>query len=406
MNIISNKRRFAKRLAAVSAGAALIATGAIGAHSFAEGGGEGGPPSPPGQEPIGEEGEPVADDGGLVLGTDELIQSSGTSYDETIVSKFISAQSFQVFQGEVTGADTVAPGDSAFADTCVAPGPNSGGTRTQMASAVELPDGARIKQISFYGQDNDAGDDIVVDLLREEFSTPFALFPLTPTSSRTRTEIDSFSTSGQQADASVFFGTNDLEEVTGNFRSGGGTFIGPFLNRFHTVRVSMQNGADHVLCGVRVDYQVPAVADPGATFHPVEPFRAFDSRQAAFTESGRLAPNATKVIDITDGYDSSGVLIPAQENLVPSNATAVTFNITAAGQTGPNFVAVTAGDAASFTASTINYTGGGNIANASTVTVAADQTIKLWGGGNTGSAHVIIDITGYYAPAPYPNMAN
>ena len=244
-------------------------------------------------------------------------------------------------------------------------------------------------------------------MIREEFSTPFVLFPLTPASSRTRTQIDEFSTSGQQANASVFFGADDLEEITGNFRSGGGVIIGPTLNRFHTVSVNLENGADHVFCGVRVDYQVPAVADPGTTFHPVEPYRAFDSRLASFGPlSGRLTPNSTKVIDITDGYDSAGVAIPAQENLVPSNATAITYNITVAGQTGPNFVAVTAGDAAGFTASAINYTGSGSIANGSTVTLAADETIKIWGGDNTGSAHVIIDVTGYYAPAPYPNMAN
>jgi hypothetical protein len=401
-----NSRRFVKRLAAVGVGATLIASGAIGAHSLAAGGEEGGPPPPPGAQPVGEESEPPADDADLVLGSGELIQSGGSDFDPTIVSKFIAAQGFQVFQGEGIGADTVAP-ESGNATACVKPGPTAAGTLTQMAASLELPDGARIKQLSLYGQDDDAADDISVRLFRQEFSTPLVLLPLTPTSSRTRTEVDAFSTSGQQGDASIFFGTNDLEEITGNFRVSGGVFIGPTLNRFHTVSVSLTNGADHVFCGVRVDYQVPAVADPGTTFHPIEPYRAFDSRLASFGPlSGRLMPNSTKVIDITDGYDSAGVAIPAQENLVPSNATAITYTITAAGQTGPNFVAVTAGDAAGFTASAINYTGSGSIANGSTVTVAADETIKVWGGDNTGSAHVIIDVTGYYAPAPYPNMAN
>ena len=81
--------------------------------------------------------------------------------------------------------------------------------------------------------------------------------------------------------------------------------------------------------------------------------------------------------------------------------------ITVAGQTGPNFVAVTAGDAASFTASAINYPGSGSLANGATVTIAADETIKVWGGDNTGSAHIVIDVTGFYAPAPPPpNMGN
>ena len=40
------------------------------------------------------------------------------------------------------------------------PAATSAATRTQMAASLELPDGARIKQISLYGQDNDAGGDI------------------------------------------------------------------------------------------------------------------------------------------------------------------------------------------------------------------------------------------------------
>jgi hypothetical protein len=31
----------------------------------------------------------------------------------------------------------------------------------------------------------------------------------------------------------------------------------------------------------------------------------------------------------------------------------------------------------------------------------------VWGGDQSGSAHVIIDVTGYYAaPVPFPNMGN
>lgn len=345
--------------------------------------------------------------GDLVLGSSEIIQTGGGNFDPTILTKYIGAGGFQPLQGEGANADTVAF-DGAAGDTCVRPGPASAGTLTRLNAAVELPDGARIKQISFYGQDDSAAGDIAVRLVREDFSTPLVFGGMTPVSSRSRTVVDAFSTSGQQNDASVFFGTDNLEDVTGSFNSFAGVALGPRINRFHVVSVALLNaaGADHVLCGVRVDYQVPASADPGVTFHPLEPFRAFDSRQAAFPESGRLAPNATKVIDITDGYDSNGVLIPAQENLIPANATAITYNITAAGQTGPNFVAVTAGDAVSFTASAINYSGGANIANAGTVEIDGAQSIKLWGGGNTGSAHVLIDVTGFYAPAPFPNMGN
>lgn len=391
-----NSRRFSKRrLGAASAAVALVATGAVsalGANSFANGDeGSIGPLPPPGQQ------------GEMVIGSSELIQTSGSTFDESIVSKYIPAQAFQVSQGAAADADLVARDDNA----CMRPDAASGGAATLVSAPVELPDGARIKRVHFYGQDNSASD-MIVQLFRTSILTPLALAPLTPTSSRTTTLVDTFSTSGQQSDASVVSGTDDLEELTGSLPAMAGIALTGFENRFHTLTVRMENaaGSGHVLCGMRVDYQVVTTADPGTVFHPVGPIRAFDSRQDSFAESGRLGPNETKVIDVTDGYDNSGVAIPAQNDVVPSTATAVTYNITVAGATGPNFVAVTAGDATGFTASSINYTAGPNVANGSTVPVASDQTIKLWGGSNSGSAHVIIDIVGYYAPPVNPNMAN
>jgi hypothetical protein len=342
-----------------------------------------------------------------VLGSDAFIQTSGSNFDPTVVSKFIPAHGFQVLQGTGAQADLVVLELGEGARTCLTPDPMSGGLITRMAAGVELPDGSMIKRVSFYGQDDDAVENINVALHRQDVFTPFAIEGTTPISTRTSLQVDAFSTSGQQGDASVFFGADDLEESTGTPRGTGAAITGT-INRFHTVQVELRTAAavDHVLCGVRVDYQVPVPADAGTVFHPLDPVRAFDSRLAVLPESGRLGPNETKVIDITDGYDSSGVAIPAQANAVPTSATAVAYNITIAGADGPNFVAVTAGDATEFTASAVNYSAGSNVANGSTVTIAADQTIKLWGGNNTGSSHVLIDIVGYYAPPVLSNMAN
>lgn len=409
INSGGTSRRFSKRtLGAAATAATLIASGAFGVQTFAgdEAGGGGAPP-PPGEQPSGQPADVEGKDGDLVLGSGALIQTSGSNFDETVLTKYIPAHGFQVLQGGTGQADTV----STDGNVCVSPAAGSAGAVTVLNAPVELPDGARIKQISFFGHDSDAaaGVDIEVSLNREEFQTPFTFFPLIAASTRTTMEIDAFSTTGSQTNASVFFGANDLDELVGSPSTGGLAIIGA-TNRFHSVRVLLDNAAvsDHTLCGVRVDYQVPvSSADPGTVFHPIDSIRVFDSRQDSFAESGRLGPNETKVIDVTDGYDSAGVAIPAQANLVPTNATAITYNVTVAGATGPNFVAVTAGDAASFTASAINYTTAGSIANGSTVTVDDDEMIKLWGGSNSGSAHVIIDVTGYYAPAPPPsNMGN
>jgi hypothetical protein len=59
---------------------------------------------------------------------------------------------------------------------------------------------------------------------------------------------------------------------------------------------------------------------------------------------------------------------------------------------------VTPGDATSFLSSAINFSTS-SIANAGTVKIDENRRIKIWGGGNTGSMFVIIDITGYYTTA-------
>lgn len=402
----SSTRRFSKRrLGAAGTAIALLATGAVtalGAQSFADD--ESVEPLPPPGEPYS---GPVLDaptaEGDLVIGSSELIETNGSNFDETILYKHFPAAGFTVFQGSGQEADVV----DNIGNTCFRPSAASGGSVTAFHGGLELPDGAQIKRISFYGRDNDGVEDIAIRLDRADFVTPFSLGGPTASSTLEQASVDAFSTSGAQSDATIVFGADNLEERTGT-PSATGLAASGFRNRFHTVRVDLANaaGSNHVFCGVRVDYQVTNPADPGTVFHPIGPIRAFDSRQESFAESGRLGPNETKVIDITDGYDSSGVAIPAQADLVPKSATAVAYNITIAGAAGPNFVAVTAGDAAEFTASAINYSGTASIANGSTVTVDSDQQIKLWGGGNTGSAHVIIDIVGYYsAPVP-PNMAN
>ena len=140
---------------------------------------------------------------------------------------------------------------------------------------------------------------------------------------------------------------------------------------------------------------VNAASSAPSSFVAIDPARAYDGRIDSYSQSGRLAPNGEKTISIKDGYDLDGNVITP--NVVPAGATAITYNITVTGLTGPNFVAVTPGDATSFSASAINYTST-DLANAGTAQVDSNRQIKLWGGGNTGSAFVIIDITGYYLP--------
>ncbi|MEM9745182.1 MAG: hypothetical protein AAF945_00705 [Actinomycetota bacterium] len=357
------------------------------------------PPAPPGQNVLSEGAPPVLPEGE----GDQLIITGASTYDETILTKFIPGREFTAFQGDGASEDKVRANQQ-----CIGPDPASGGTATALYTGVELPDGARIKQVRFFGEDDDATEDIDITLYRQYTEIPFFLGG-TGTPDRDAVTVTSFSTSGTSSgDAVVVDSDDNLNEIAGSTAAGGGIALTGIEHRFHSLLVALDNsaGVNHLLCGVEISYQVPVSAAQGDEFHAIEPMRVFDSRIGTFPNSGLLGPNETKVIDVTDGYDLNGVAIPAQANAVPSNATAITYNIGVAGTTGRNFVAVTAGDATEFGTSAINFNGGQVLSNSATVTVAADQTIKVWGGNDVGSAHVIFDVTGYYAPPVPSNMGN
>lgn len=133
----------------------------------------------------------------------------------------------------------------------------------------------------------------------------------------------------------------------------------------------------------------PGTAVP--SFHPIDPVRVYDSRLGA----GPLAPNTDRVVDVRDGRDATGaVVVP---DAIPAGATAVTFNLTAAGPTGPNFVSVVPGDATGYTTSTVNFPGGFDAANGSVVKLDAERRVRIFCGDQAGSTHVIVDVTGYFA---------
>jgi hypothetical protein len=130
-------------------------------------------------------------------------------------------------------------------------------------------------------------------------------------------------------------------------------------------------------------------------FVALDPTRAYDSRLAAYTPNGLMSPNSNRVISVKDGHDAAGaVSIP---NVVPAGATAVTYNVTVTGTTDANFIAVTPGNASGFTASTVNWSGPGiSIANGGVCKLDSSRQLKVFMGDQPGSAHIIVDVTGYY----------
>lgn len=163
----------------------------------------------------------------------------------------------------------------------------------------------------------------------------------------------------------------------------------------HTVLADRTYNADawvladtQVLYGVRIGYTAPS------PFTPITPIRVYDSRQAAYPVNGRMTPNSSRVISVADARDGAGNVVTA--NAVPAGVSAIAFNVTIAGATGPNFLSVTPGDATGYTASTINFPGGDDRAVGGQVALDTSRQVKVFCGDQTGSTHVIIDVTGYY----------
>jgi hypothetical protein len=131
-------------------------------------------------------------------------------------------------------------------------------------------------------------------------------------------------------------------------------------------------------------------ASAGA-FHAIDPVRVHDSRRSG---EGPLAPGVSRTVAVRDAIGESGEVTAT--DVVAPGATAVAYNVTVTGATGPNFFAVTAGDATGYSTSTVSFGGGVDVANASVVRVDAERRITVWCGDQAGSAHVIVDICGYY----------
>ncbi len=157
--------------------------------------------------------------------------------------------------------------------------------------------------------------------------------------------------------------------------------------------------ADQSKGGLGNSSEVVVLAQSGTSttdtkFVEIEPVRAFDSRIPKYVARGMFAPNTSRVVAIRDGHDAAGNVTVA--DAVPVGATAVSYNLTVTGPTGPNFVSITPGDATAFTTSAINFNGTADVANAGIVSIDVNRTVRIWNGDQGGSTHVIIDITGYF----------
>ncbi len=141
----------------------------------------------------------------------------------------------------------------------------------------------------------------------------------------------------------------------------------------------------HVIFDV-TGYFVPNTL--GATYHALTPKRILDSRDGTGGTT-IFSSHAAQHFQVTGG--SSGV---------PSNATAVTGNLTVTGQGAGGYLYVGPVQANNPTSSTVNFPAGDDRANAVTVSLGAGGVLWVTYAAPTlgPAAHVIFDVTGYFTP--------
>ncbi len=130
-------------------------------------------------------------------------------------------------------------------------------------------------------------------------------------------------------------------------------------------------------------------APPPGTYHAIAPTRVLDTRNGTGGLSGPFTNHAARTFQVTGG--SSGV---------PSNATAVTGNLTVTGQTSNGYLFIGPVAANYPSSSTLNFPTGDDRANAVSVALGAGGTLSITfvGPSNGQSAQAIFDVTGYFTP--------
>lgn len=327
----------------------------------------------------------------------QSLTTNSDSYDPTIISKFIPGSAFVPGGGSATNQNFISRGTGG----CIYPGA-PGSTTTTVYAPIELPGNSLLISAVFYLRDDDNTYNIVASLRRVGMRS-FINLGLPGGISWTRQENDIL-VSGNTADSTGW--TASVLDVDPDVVTG--IVTGPILLsstvRFFTAQVSMRTsaGANHQLCGVRVNYQVPKTGDNQA-FTPINPCRIFDSRP---TEGGTgiFAAGETRTIQVTANTAAQG-----GEGLcgIPSTATAVETNISLTQPLAQGSLKLWAPSAAEPRA-LLNFSPALNLWN-SAATVPISSGAGVTGKGMNirtvfGGAHVVLNVTGYYSPVS--NMGN
>jgi hypothetical protein len=131
------------------------------------------------------------------------------------------------------------------------------------------------------------------------------------------------------------------------------------------------------------------VAPAPGSYVPLTPTRILDTRNGTGL-SGTFSNHVARTLQVTGG--SSGV---------PLNATAITGNLTVTAQTSAGYLYAGPIAMNNPTSSTLNFPVGDDRANAVIVGLSGGGALSITyvGSASVSSAHVIFDVTGYFASA-------
>ena len=143
------------------------------------------------------------------------------------------------------------------------------------------------------------------------------------------------------------------------------------------------NARVHLLTATSTTSTLTANYAPATTYVPITPVRVVDTR----VSGGRLPAGVPRTFAV------------GGTPRIPSNAVAVTGNLTAVLPTQAGWVGLTSAPTATPATSALNLPAGDTRANGVTMRLGSDGKLAAVFKGQTGSTHLILDVTGYFVAA-------
>ncbi len=142
----------------------------------------------------------------------------------------------------------------------------------------------------------------------------------------------------------------------------------------------------------------------GSLFNPVTPARILDTRcsqspQPTYCSSEKL-PTANATLSAITGDNSITIQVAGEAN-IPADTTAVVGNLTAVDSTGGGYLTVYSSGTAP-TTSDVNFGIGTTDANMVISGLTSSGTVNIANGSGSDSINVLVDVSGYFIPAPPP----